>query len=191
MTPRLSTMTELEMFLCMVCELKSLPDLSNLHKLYSVHVPSNQLKELRGLQNLMMLDIQSNHFEEIPIIANKSSVKFLSLSNNTLKNFQSILSYPNLEGFQMFHTGLKSIPMNIDKLKHLDHIDVSHNKLTHLPRTILNLGKLVALNIDHNAFAESELHAIRDMFHKYRPQIAIWTDIDEQLLESNQSNKHA
>lgn len=184
MTERFSLMTQLYMFRCIDCQLKTLPDFSRLEKLLVVEVQYNQLKELLGLQNVIILNAKSNLFEELPIIANKNNVTFITANDNPLKNVQSILTYPNIQGIDLVRVGLRLLPTNIDKLTNLMYINVEGNHLTHLPRTILNLEKLEELNICNNSFTEKNLQAIQDNFKKYRPQTKLTTGIEFALNKS-------
>jgi len=171
MTNQLATLTNLETIMCLKCSLTHLPDISNLHKIKLLYLPLNNLTQIEGLSNLdlIALDLAVNNFTEIPILKNKENLRFLSLTDNPLKNAEPIIFYPNLKDIYLNNAMLTSVPAAIDKLQELEQLRIDGNQLTNLPPGILNLSKLQRLDVSRNLFSLDYIESIKEAFKKHRP----------------------
>jgi len=170
---RLQTLKNLSTLWLDNCSLTYVPNLGGLQQLGYLSLADNRVSHLDELQNVVILNLNDNLFEEIPTIKNKDNVTLIYIGNNPLKNVASITSYTNLRAVSLKNTTLRSIPPNIDKLQNLEAIFLSDNKLSYIPTTILNLPNLEVLDISNNLFSANELESIREKFEKSYPNATL------------------
>ena len=169
-TEKLATMSSLRVIQMTNCSLTSFPDLSNILQLIVLHIPQNHLAHLIVPPTVGLLDLTDNHFTELPVHPVSKKLLVLQMSSNPWRNLDSLTSHKNLTILILRSANLTSLPSNIDQLDQIQFLDVSDNKLTHLPYGILKLPSLVELNIARNSFAADEIQAIKNAFEKSYPQ---------------------
>ena len=115
--------------------------ISNLKKLTSFHLSSNQLVNFPS------------------VLCRLESLRFLDLCSNELTALDpNIGALKNLESLLLFHNRLSELPSQIGRLAKLRTLWLGENKLTKLPREFTNLKLLewddesfnLSSNIDHN-----------------------------------------
>jgi Leucine-rich repeat (LRR) protein len=155
------------------CSLTYFPTIGDLEKLWDLDLSNNHLSHLDEIPGVQFLDLEDNLFNYIPMTKKGEKLRFLTMSRNPLKTIGSILFYNNLEGIYFQNTMLTSIPPGIDKLQKLLEIDLSNNKLSHLPTNILNLPHLEHLDIRQNLLSPNNIESIRKEFKKSHPKLEL------------------
>ncbi|UJR18441.1 hypothetical protein I4U23_005346 [Adineta vaga] len=170
-TKQFSTLTNLEIITFCNCSLTHLPHLNKLHQLEFLNIPNNSLTQLDELlnANLIILEISSNNFTQIPILKNKENLIFFFSASNPLKNAESILLYPNLQPIDLHDTTLMSIPSDIDKLHQLERLLINDNQLTDLPLGIFNLSKIYFLDAHNNLFSAENIDSFEEKMKQCLP----------------------
>ena len=74
--------------------------------------------------------------------------------------------YTNLSG-----VGISSITVTIDKLRKVFTLQLSDNKLTHLPTNMVNLRKLQELQIEKHRLSARDVESIQQSFKKLHPNL--------------------
>ncbi|THG06608.1 hypothetical protein TEA_005231 [Camellia sinensis var. sinensis] len=137
----------------------------NFSQLFFIDFSNNQLTgpiplSITGLPNrnkvLYMLDLSNNHLnEELNLLCNLHSLRYLDLSNNQfggliptcLGNFSGYLTVLNLQSNNFSGT----IPQTFGYASKLLELDISNNGLQGvLPRSLANCTNLEILNLGHN-----------------------------------------
>lgn len=148
----------------------NMTDISN-NQINTLHLKSNKIKEtpiFAKLDNLITLNLTANYLtsfctDKIPnslrnlILAKNLLTKIeliksdnllrLSLFNNSIKNFQSIVNLTNLLYLNIGLNKLIKIPSEIFECKNLKHLNICLNDIDLLPFEILQLEKLEILDI--------------------------------------------
>ena len=130
--------------------------ISNLAKLESLHLSSNQLTsippDIGNLTKLENLFLDSNQLSTLPPeIGNLAILKSLHLDNNQLTTLPpEIGNLAKLESLHLTSNQLTSIPPEIGNLAKLFDLHLDSNQLSTLPPEIGNLAKLVDLRLEYN-----------------------------------------
>jgi Leucine-rich repeat (LRR) protein len=103
----------------------------------------------------------------------REKLMYLIMNNNPLKDAVPILSYKNLEGIYLSNTTLTSIPPAIGQLQGLKYLDLSDNKISHLPNKIFDLPLLAEFDISKNLLSPDDIQSIREAFAKSHPTIQL------------------
>lgn len=110
-------------------QISVVPDLSGLIKLRTLLLPTNKLSKIGLLpKSLTRISLNDNKFEEIP---------------------SEIISLSELENLSMSNNRIKSIP-DINQMKRLRYLDLSHNHIDILPESLANTVSLIEINILEN-----------------------------------------
>lgn len=175
MTERLGMLVNLNSLTLAHCSLKSLPQFHSLSGLSYVNFRSNQLSKVDGLTNVHYLYIASNLFTDIPTLSTPSSLRYLDMSSNPIKNMLKITAHTNLEWLDLQNASLSAVPPTIDRLKQLQHLALGFNKLYYLPNNILSLTNLVGLYIQKNLFTSTDIEEFHAAFNSSNPEMVLMT----------------
>ncbi|XP_044467782.1 receptor-like protein Cf-9 homolog [Mangifera indica] len=143
------------------------PDLFlNLTQLYYLDLSNNQLtgpipSSIFEFVSLTTLALSSNSLSgiiEFHMFSKLKDLRYLSLSHNNLSvtttEFNVNSSFPQLESLYLSACNISEFPGFLRSLDHLDHLDLSENKIHgHIPNWMLEIGKdtLSWLNLSHNS----------------------------------------
>lgn len=122
--------------------------------------------DAQQLQKLASLNISKLNSEALDslfkLIPQPDKLRVLIIDSlptpSTIPN--SILKFKNLKQLSILHspsTNFESLFLNIQNLP-LEFLNLQHNKLSHLPKTITYLNDLKDLNLSHNNISNSTLH---------------------------------
>ena len=175
MTERLGKLHNLNALYLINCALTYLPDLSGNAALWYVTLSNNRLSKVNGLCNVAQLLLDSNLFTEIPTLNTSDGLYLLQMTNNPLKNMLKITLHVNLRYLYLDNTTLSSIPATIDRLKRLEVLYLSNNKLFYLPTNMLTLTKLRWVDIQSNLFSSDDIQAFRTQFNTSIPTMVLLT----------------
>lgn len=173
MTERLGTLSNLQYLYLHNCSLTSLPNLSGLPQLIYVSFYQNRLSKVDGLTSVINLELNHNLFTDIPTLKTPSTLRYLFMDHNPLKNMLKITSHTNLYWVSLKNTTLSSIPPTIDRLQKLYYLDLSDNKLFYLPTNILNLVNLRHLLIRNNLFTSGDIETFKTRFNMTHPSMTL------------------
>lgn len=173
MTERLGMLTNLYSLSLQDCSLTSLPELHSISELSSVNLHSNQLSKVDGLTSVYNLNIENNLFTDIPTLSTPSSLRYLYMNNNPVRNMLKITSYTDLQRLYLRNATLSSVPPTIDRLKKLQTLDLSYNKLFYLPNNILSLTNLTQLYIQNNLFTSTDIQEFKTRFNSSNPRMTL------------------
>ena len=173
MTDKVATLQRLEMLSLDNCALSHMPNLYGMSKLLSVILPNNRLSKLDGLMNVYTLMLYKNLFTEIPILTEPERLTRLDMNFNPVKKMDTILSCSNLTDVKLSNTDVSVIPSTIHELSKLYFLDVSHSKVSHLPKSILKVDNLRYLIIQGNPFPVDEINSIKLELSINRPDVTL------------------
>ncbi|XP_010871085.1 volume-regulated anion channel subunit LRRC8C [Esox lucius] len=112
---------------------------------------------LKKLSNLASLELTGCQLERIPsAVFSLSGLQELDLRENKLTTVEEILSLQHcrrLVILRLWHNSISYIPEHISKLKSLETLDISWNKLWKLPSRLFYCTKLRHLDLSHNQLA--------------------------------------
>lgn len=113
-------------------------------------------KGIWSLMNLSELNLTDCDLDEIPSrLINLKSLNVLNLSKNRIRkiNGNILTDLKNLKSLNFSFNAITFIPIEIVYLaRSLISLDMSHNQLTSLPYTLVYLSRLKSLNVSHNRF---------------------------------------
>jgi hypothetical protein len=87
----------------------------------------------------------------------KSSLKFLNLGDNSLKdvtNLDYLASLKSLEQLHLAFNGFKSLPLFVEKLESLKKLDIQVNSISELPKSLESHQSLNYINISKNEISK-------------------------------------
>ncbi|XP_029017042.1 volume-regulated anion channel subunit LRRC8E isoform X2 [Betta splendens] len=109
------------------------------------------LKKLAGLESLALLGCG---LERIPsAVFSLSNLQELDLKENKLATVEEILSLQHcrrLVTLRLWHNRITYVPDHISKLRSMERLDVSWNRLRKLPARLFYCTKLRHLDVSHN-----------------------------------------
>lgn len=162
-------------------QLPTLPDTC-----IKINVQRNRIRYIESLpKNLEYINCSYGYLEFFPFYQNMLNLRHLDISHNLLKAMPSLP--PNLEYLrcddnpigrlpQTLPTNLQHLFCNTCQLRELPteipqtliSLDIRHNNITHLPRSILNCQNLTELTYEYNPriiVDEDVLEWIDNVFH--------------------------
>jgi len=109
---------------------------------------SNIPPEIYTYKNLWSLDLGGNKFKSVPKrLLKLDKLEYITFSQNKLKRVPYFLRrLPNLKQLDISQNQISNIN-HITRLKKLLHVEVTHNKIEHLPK---NVGEMKSINYNHN-----------------------------------------
>ncbi len=126
-------------------------------ELLSLELSHNNLKEFdvlfHGKSSLKKLDLRHNKIRSLPLgLAKLQHLETLHLSNNQINNIPDMIlsALTKMQTLDISHNQVSAIPASLGNLKELQHLTMSFNCLETLPDEIINLEKLIVLDIRGN-----------------------------------------
>ncbi|RCN40889.1 leucine Rich repeat-containing domain protein [Ancylostoma caninum] len=124
-------------------------DYANVRKLI---ISTNRFQNVSGLdmfRNCVLVDATDNQLHKLSsFLPLAKQLKALLLSNNGIKNVDSLRSFVNLENLDLSCNDIETIPSTLDN-RRLARIDLSSNALTSIP-DLSKLTSLTQLDISSN-----------------------------------------
>jgi internalin A len=135
--------TQLDLSVNQLTEIKGLETLVNLQKL---NLSYNQLTEIKGLEtlvNLQELNLFTNELTEIKGLDTLVKLQKLNLSRNQLTEIKGLDTLVNLQKLDLSYNQLTEIK-GMETLVNLQELDLSYNQLTEIKglETLVNLQEL-------------------------------------------------
>ncbi|CAK9041996.1 unnamed protein product [Durusdinium trenchii] len=138
-------------------------DLENLDALRRLNVRNNCLGSLILPKSLEELDATGNCFERLPQLP--SSLRTLWMAQNEVTELPDKLPCC-LQGMQVAHNQLQALPDSLwdgHARSVMTHLDVSHNWLMKLPKTLAELSSLQSLCIEGNRIGSLNFGALPEL----------------------------
>jgi len=134
-------------------EITSVPnEIGKLTNLVELKLNDNNISScpsaLNKLKNLEKLSLKYNQIKKVSI-SGLSSLEELTLNNNELTSV-SLKNLSNLKSLEIYTNKISSFPSSIYKLKNLEVLLISYNKISSISSDIKNLTKLKTLDISNN-----------------------------------------
>ncbi|XP_051985511.1 volume-regulated anion channel subunit LRRC8E [Xyrauchen texanus] len=162
-SPTLDTLRELKHLrvLMLHCKLTKIPpstvDVSGQLLRLCIHNEGTRLQvfnSLKKLVNLAALELTGCRLERIPsAVFSLSHLKELDLRENRLTSIEEILSLQHcrrLTTLRLWHNDISCISEHVSKLRALETLDMSWNKIRRLPARLCYCTKLRHLDLSHN-----------------------------------------
>lgn len=119
------------------------------------------------LNNLVELKLSFCELNEIPLKLNELglNLKILNLSHNSIQaiNGSFLLALRHLNHLDLSHNELLYLPFEIKVLQRLEQLNVCNNSLTDLPFTLAKVSSLQVLNVSHNKLQYIPFSLIKEM----------------------------
>ncbi|MES2772944.1 MAG: leucine-rich repeat domain-containing protein [Bacteroidota bacterium] len=144
-------------------------------------------EEVRGLTNLIDLDISSNQITKIPSwLTELKKLERLNLRVNPIDTLsQTFFDLKNLADLDLWGCKLQSIPSGFGRMKRLKGLNLGANNLDKLPEDISGLDSLTFLSLDLNKFktVPKVIFALTSLenVHLYNNQISEVSDSISKL----------
>ncbi|XP_044309781.1 volume-regulated anion channel subunit LRRC8E-like isoform X2 [Varanus komodoensis] len=111
----------------------------------------NNLKKLFSVQEVKLINC---NLERIPhAVFSLVNLQELDLRDNQLNTIEEVISFQHcrkLVCLKLWYNHIASIPEHIRKLKSLEQLDLSHNRIEALPSQLFLCTKLTYLDLSHN-----------------------------------------
>ncbi|XP_033364700.1 leucine-rich repeat-containing protein 40-like [Bombus vosnesenskii] len=142
------------------------PDLTNMRALQKLNASYNQLEMLPPLGELRKVEtvmLQSNKLTTFPDISGCILLRVLHLADNNITeiDMSCLEGVGQLKTLTLGNNQIETIPEEIIKLVYLEIFDLSHNKLTLIPKYIGLLPNLKQFAIDGNDIQNVRTDIIR------------------------------
>ncbi|XP_043834705.1 volume-regulated anion channel subunit LRRC8E [Dromiciops gliroides] len=140
----------------------------------SIHNDGARLLTLNGLKKLTALrelELVGCGLERIPhAVFSLTALQDLDLKDNHLRSIEEILSFQHcrkLVTLKLWHNQIAYVPEHIRKLKALEQLYLSHNKLETLPPQLCFCTNLRLLDISHNGLRSlpQEVSILQNLQH--------------------------
>ncbi|XP_027699870.1 volume-regulated anion channel subunit LRRC8E [Vombatus ursinus] len=140
----------------------------------SLHNDGARLLTLNGLKKLTALrelELVGCGLERIPhAVFSLTALQELDLKDNHLRSIEEILSFQHcrkLVTLKLWHNQIAYVPEHIRKLKGLEQLYLSHNKLETLPPQICFCTNLRLLDVSHNGLRSlpQEVSILQNLQH--------------------------
>lgn len=137
--------------------IRSLPVLPpNIRTLMVVGCQMAQLPEALERSHLVELCASNNQLTSIPCI---DSLKICRVSRNQLERFPKVPSA--IEVLDVSHNNISSGKSNFPN-EFITDLDISHNALTHMPKSLLKAKRLLWFDLSYNKFGKSKV-SLKDL----------------------------
>lgn len=141
----------------MKARLKEIPDgIKDFQSLEELDINGNRLESFNNgilqLKNLKKLTISSNTISQLPDLSSLSSLEFFAFNGNRLSEIpESIFSLLKLKILDFgANPNIKIISDKINKLQHLESLDINGNDIEVLPSEFSQLKNLLLLDVSRN-----------------------------------------
>jgi len=138
-------------------KVKEIPDaIKDFQSLENLNIKGNRLESFNNgilqLKNLKKLIISSNSISQLPDLSSLSNLEYLDCSSNRLLEIpESIFSLLKLKTLDFgYNHNIKSISDKINKLQHLESLDINGNDIEVLPSEFSQLKNLLLLDVSRN-----------------------------------------
>lgn len=120
--------------------------------------PIRNIENVSQLKNLEELNILYTGIDDISMIKNMNKLRKIDISSNNFKKEipeEFFTTNKKLEtliarGLEVIHSDIDDILKNIYNSNSLKHLDLSYNRLDHLPEPITKIPNLKTLVLSHN-----------------------------------------
>ncbi len=131
------------------------PKIQKLVNLKNINIAFNRIKtipkEINSSVYLESLDASHNKLTTFPIgLTGMKFLKTINLSYNQITKIDNISKLKKLEKLNLSNNKIKEIGKEIGSLKKLTSLNLADNSLKSLPASIVNLTNLVMLNLKDN-----------------------------------------
>ena len=138
-------------------KVKEIPDgIKDFQSLEELIIKGNRLESFNDgileLKNLKKLIISSNSISQLPDLSSLSNLEYLDCSSNGLLEIpESVFSLLKLKTLDFgYNHNIKSISHKINKLQHLESVNIYGNDIEVLPPKFSQLKNLLLLNVSGN-----------------------------------------
>jgi len=138
-------------------KVKEIPDgIKDFQSLEELNIKGNRLESFNDgileLKNLKKLIISSNSISQLPDLSSLSNLEYLDCSSNGLLEIpESVFSLLKLKTLDFgYNHNIKSISHKINKLQHLESVNIYGNDIEVLPPKFSQLKNLLLLNVSGN-----------------------------------------
>ena len=138
-------------------KVKEIPDgIKDFQSLEELNIKGNRLESFNdGIlehKNLKKLIISSNGISQLPDLSSLSNLEYLDCSSNGLLEIpESVFSLLKLKTLDFgYNHNIKSISHKINKLQHLESVNIYGNDIEVLPPKFSQLKNLLLLNVSGN-----------------------------------------
>lgn len=169
MTDKLATLQHLQSLTIDNCGLNHMPNLHGLFNLKRISLSNNHLSKLEGLVRVRSISLNKNRFTSIPTLEQPEALIRLEMNDNPVQHMTNLNYFINLTDIQLAHADISLIPSEINQLNRLCLLDLSYNKINHIPKTLLNLARLQFFNIRNNPISNEEIRSIQIDFNMEKP----------------------
>ncbi|MBN1802155.1 MAG: leucine-rich repeat protein [Candidatus Lokiarchaeota archaeon] len=159
-------------------QLKEIKGLENLIKLKRLNLSNNNITEIEGIQHLsdlLHLDLSNNKIKKITNLENCKKLEHLDLSGNDIEKIEGLENLKDLKELKLEENKIKAIE-NINHLSKLTWLDLRGNELTRI-ENLDELTNLETLNLSENPISKLEnldsLTNLKRLHVKYLPIVRI------------------
>ena len=151
--------------------LDTLPDsINQLRDLKFLYLNHNNLTDIScKLENLYKLEVLNVKFNNIvdlePQIKTLVNLKKLYINNNKIRDLSPLIDLPKLEELRIYNNNLSCIPEKIENMRNLRILDLSENAIKELPKSIINMGSSLTINLRGNpefTISDIFLHELKE-----------------------------
>ncbi|XP_063043980.1 malignant fibrous histiocytoma-amplified sequence 1 homolog isoform X2 [Engraulis encrasicolus] len=137
-------------------------------------------------KNITKIDLQRNRLKQVCGISQLTNLTELILSRNELVDFpEDIRDLHQLKTLYINQNNIKCIPLDVfPRLKHLQSLKLSTNRLAELPADMIQCQSLVYLNVSNNCLRDLQaLVGLQKLKELYVEQNRL-TDLPEELFDN-------
>lgn len=164
--------------------------------LQELYVNGNQIEDLpefffTACENLILLNVSSNKLLTLPIIdGNRSQLERLYATNNSLTDrvLDTLISLTSLRILHLAYNRLTTFPETcVSNWPELEELNISGNKLQHLPDNLSNLRNLRVLRVHSNQLQSTPVLAkiaslrVLDLAHNQLDKINLVVLVPKKL----------
>jgi Leucine-rich repeat (LRR) protein len=130
-----------------ITEIKGLDGLTSLQYLSLSNNQITEIKGLIGLNSLQDLTLESNQIIKIKGLNELTRLQKLWLHNNQITDIKGLDELTSLRFLSLYNNRIIEIK-GLDGLTNLQDLWLNNNQISKIPYSIMNLRKLVCLNVD-------------------------------------------
>lgn len=137
------------------CNLTEIPFLKGFSNAEVINLSANKIRSLDCSKfplNVRRINVSKNRISNITWDNKLTNVKEISLFNNSITSLSGISVYENLEYLNLGLNPIGDIPLEIQSLKKIVHLNVALTKIKSIPRLVFNLPKIEILDVKNCSF---------------------------------------